>query len=59
MAISEITYKDKKITIDDLPNLLVGADTEVPTLHGMKRYINFDNAASTPTFQPIADSLKS
>lgn len=49
----------KKITINDLPNLLIGYDTDVPTLHGSMRYINFDNAASTPTFEPIADSIKS
>jgi selenocysteine lyase/cysteine desulfurase len=46
-----------KITIDDLPRLLVGADTVVPTLHGPERYINFDNAASTPTFSPIVAAV--
>ena len=59
MTTSELTFQNKKITIDDLPNLLVGYETDVPTLHGMQRYINFDNAASTPTFVPIADSVKS
>ena len=49
----------KRISIDDLPGLLIGHDTEVPTLHGPMRYINFDNAASTPTFRPIADSVLS
>ncbi len=49
----------EKLDIADLPSLLIGADTVVPTLHGPKRYINFDNAASTPTFQPIADSVTS
>ena len=51
--------KNSKITINDLPNLLIGYDTKVPTLHGSLEYINFDNAASTPTFTPIADSIKS
>jgi cysteine desulfurase / selenocysteine lyase len=33
---------------------LVGIDTKVPTLSGeMRRYVNLDNAASTPTFRPI------
>ncbi len=45
------------ITMHDLPGLLIGADTVVPTLHGTRRYINFDNAASTPTFKPIAESV--
>lgn len=47
------------LSIDSLPELLIGADTVVPTLNGPKRYINFDNAASTPTFQPIADAVMS
>jgi len=51
--------RKNKMSIADLPNLLIGADTVVPTLYGPKRYVNFDNAASTPTFQPIADSLVS
>ncbi len=46
-----------RLTIADLPDLLVGADTDVPTLNGPQRYINFDNAASTPTFRPIADAV--
>ncbi len=45
------------IHIDDLPKLIVGADTHVPTLSGDMRYINFDNAASTPTFAPINDAV--
>ncbi|MEW6411105.1 MAG: aminotransferase class V-fold PLP-dependent enzyme [Candidatus Zixiibacteriota bacterium] len=49
----------KKITIKDLPGLLIGAETTVPTLHGPQKYINFDNAASTPTFSHIADSVTS
>ncbi|MCK4574349.1 MAG: aminotransferase class V-fold PLP-dependent enzyme [candidate division Zixibacteria bacterium] len=39
--------------------MLLGAETVVPTLHGPMRYINFDNAASTPTFSVIADSVTS
>lgn len=46
-----------KITINDLPRLLVGGQTVVPTLHGPERYINFDNAASTPTFSPIVTAV--
>lgn len=47
------------LTISDLPGLLVGVDTEVPTLNGTRRYINFDNAASTPTFVPIVEAVNS
>lgn len=57
-----ITLKEPQaatLSIGELPQLLVGANTDVPTLTGLKKYINFDNAASTPTFQPIADSVMS
>lgn len=60
MTTPETVEKDLiNVTIDDLPKLLVGYDTVVPTLHGPMTYINFDNAASTPTFDNIADSVKS
>ncbi|UCG61404.1 MAG: aminotransferase class V-fold PLP-dependent enzyme [Candidatus Zixiibacteriota bacterium] len=49
----------EKISLEDLPSLMLGAGTEVPTLHGPKTYINFDNAASTPTFSHIANSVVS
>jgi selenocysteine lyase/cysteine desulfurase len=47
-----------KLAIDDLPALVVGVDTKVPTLTGPRRYINFDNAASTPTLSPISDAVQ-
>nr|AOR51120.1 class V aminotransferase [uncultured bacterium pAW1] len=55
----EELVSNEKYSIAGLPKLLIGADTVVPTLHGPKRYINFDNAASTPTFGPIAESVTS
>jgi len=48
-----------EVSISDLPRLLIGADTVVPTLHGPRRYVNFDNAASTPTFKPITEAVMS
>jgi len=57
-----ITLKEppkRRLSIDSLPELLVGHETVVPSLHGPKKYINFDNAASTPTFKPIADTVMS
>lgn len=47
------------IGIEDLPDLIIGSETIVPTLSGSQRYINFDNAASTPAFQPTVDTLTS
>lgn len=29
----------------------------IPTAHGNRKYVNLDNAASTPTFQPIIDAI--
>ncbi|GAB4328469.1 MAG: aminotransferase class V-fold PLP-dependent enzyme [Candidatus Zixiibacteriota bacterium] len=37
---------------------LIGIDAKVPLLDGRHvQYVNFDNAASTPTFRPIADKV--
>ena len=58
-SVAETSTADRPVTMRDLPELLIGADTVVPTLHGPRRYVNFDNAASTPTFKPIADSVTS
>jgi cysteine desulfurase / selenocysteine lyase len=58
MYAPDYRHTDKcRMSIDNLPQLVVGAGTVVPTLHGPKRYINFDNAASTPTLQPTADAV--
>ena len=41
-----------------LRKLVVGADEEVPVLDGTTRpYINFDNAASTPTLMPVLEHI--
>ncbi|MEO0080628.1 MAG: aminotransferase class V-fold PLP-dependent enzyme [candidate division WOR-3 bacterium] len=36
-----------------LPEMVVGQDRPVPTLNGERRFVNLDNASSTPTLQPI------
>ncbi len=42
----------------DLPSLFVGLDTLVPDIDGVcRRYVNLDNAASTPSFKAAADSI--
>lgn len=45
------------LSIEELPKLLIGNEKVVPTLSGKKRYINLDNASSTPTFTHIADAV--
>ncbi|MHB2149891.1 aminotransferase class V-fold PLP-dependent enzyme [Calditrichota bacterium LG25] len=38
--------------------LIIGCEQKVPTLSGeMKPYINFDNAASTPSFKPVLEAI--
>ncbi|MGB4975185.1 MAG: aminotransferase class V-fold PLP-dependent enzyme [Anaerolineae bacterium] len=36
---------------------LIGQRVPVPTLEGAKPFINLDNGASTPTFEPIRDAV--
>lgn len=46
------------ITIDNVADYIVGIDKEVPLLDGSKaRYVNFDNAATTPTLRPVLDTM--
>jgi cysteine desulfurase/selenocysteine lyase len=41
----------------DYSHLIYGYEKKVPTANGLKRYINFDNAASTPPFKEVMESL--
>jgi len=62
ISAEEILYKDDfnafngKELLDHLRASLIGLNTEVPTASGNKPFINLDNAASTPTFDPIWQS---
>ncbi|MDO8123638.1 MAG: aminotransferase class V-fold PLP-dependent enzyme [Candidatus Hermodarchaeota archaeon] len=55
----ELLYKDEfegfsgKELLQKLRLSLVGHDVRVPTVEGEQPYSNLDNAASTPTFEPI------
>ena len=40
-----------------LRQILIGQRVPVPTLAGAKPFINLDNGASTPTFEPIWDAV--
>ncbi len=43
---------------ETLRGLTIGVEEEVPVIDGKKRrYINFDNAASTPTLRPIVEKV--
>jgi cysteine desulfurase/selenocysteine lyase len=42
----------------DYQNLFIGLEVQTPLLNGdHKRYINFDNAASTPAFKAVRDAV--
>lgn len=44
--------------IGDVRSLFVGIDEEVPVVGGKtRRYINFDNAASTPALKPVLEAV--
>ena len=43
---------------DDYRSLFVGTETQVPLLNGGKtRYVNFDNAASTPPLKAVQQAV--
>jgi selenocysteine lyase/cysteine desulfurase len=44
--------------LDELRKTLIGRGKQVPTAEGLRPYINFDNSASTPTFEPIWDTFR-
>jgi len=64
LSLEKILYTDnllKYTGIDLLLKLrdqLVGYGLLIPIVEGKKPYVNFDNAASTPTFQPIWDAFR-
>jgi|SRR5450631_685218 len=44
--------------LDRLRATLIGGNAHVPTAAGARPYVNLDNAASTPTFEPIWDAAR-
>ena len=63
LSASEILYHDdlEKLTgqelLDQLKKTMIGRGVLVPTAEGIRSYINLDNSASTPTFEPIWKSV--
>ena len=50
--------KPKVYDLKTIREQIVGYEMEVPLLNGKKRrYINFDNAASTPVLRPVLDTI--
>jgi selenocysteine lyase/cysteine desulfurase len=52
------TLEDRLAQLKRLRQELVGIDIEVPLLDGTsRRYVNLDNASSTPTFRPVLEKV--
>ena len=63
LTANEILYNDElekysgREMLDELRRTLIGSTVRVPTVEGVKPYINLDNGASTPTFMPIWNAV--
>jgi len=44
--------------LHELRQTLIGRGARVPTVDGGRPFVNLDNAASTPTFEPIWDAVR-
>ena len=61
---AEILYHDDleeyagRELLNELRKKLIGRGISVPTMEGLVPFINLDNSASTPTFDPIWDAFR-
>jgi selenocysteine lyase/cysteine desulfurase len=59
LSASEILYRDQlenysgRELLEELRKTLIGSGIQVPTAKGMQTFLNFDNSASTRTFEPV------
>ena len=64
LAAAEILQKDElegysgQKLLEEFRKTLIGRNVLVPTLEGAKPFINLDNGASTPTFEPIWNAFR-
>jgi selenocysteine lyase/cysteine desulfurase len=64
LTASEILYHDDlekfsgKELLDELRKTMIGSGVRVPTVNGVRPYINLDNSASTPTFTPVWNAVR-
>jgi selenocysteine lyase/cysteine desulfurase len=63
LSAGEILFHDKlekysgRELLSELRRTLIGRDIIIPTTEGSKPFINLDNSASTPTFEPIWETV--
>jgi selenocysteine lyase/cysteine desulfurase len=64
LSAEDILYHDEleefkgRTLLDELRKTHIGRNVSVPTTDGYKRFINLDNAASTPTFTPVWNAVQ-
>jgi len=64
LTAKEILYNDEleKLSgqelLNELRKTLIGSGAKVPTIQGIRTFINLDNSASTPTFTPIWNAFR-
>jgi len=64
LTAAEILYQDElgkysgRTLLAELRKTLIGRGVQVPTMQGIRTFINLDNSASTPTFAPIWDAFR-
>lgn len=64
LSATQILYTDElekysgKELLDQLRKTLIGRGIQVPTMEGSKPFINLDNSASTPTFNPVWNTFR-
>ncbi len=64
LSAKEILFEDRLVNLEgpqllkELRNTLIGKKVSIPTSQGSSPFINFDNSASTPTFEAIWETFR-
>ena len=64
LTVTEILFNDEmnnysgKELLNELRLTMIGKEILVPTIEGNRSFINLDNAASTPTFEPVWNAVR-
>jgi selenocysteine lyase/cysteine desulfurase len=58
LRVDRLQQYSGRTLLHELRQTLVGRGIRVPTVDGDRPFVNLDNAASTPTFEPIWDAVR-